>query len=159
MKKLALVGFFVFFLSSSVFGQASATFQLRGTIPERINITSTISELPLIDLRVNQSMMLGSISLSSNITTGYSITITSLNGGIMRSTSVDNTETLPYSLDIGGIQGVNLQDSYSILFDSNKSAQDLSIPIVVNFPGLEELNEPLSPGVYEDIVVITVSAL
>lgn len=157
MKRL-LAGILLFFISLlSLHAQSSSTIQLRGMIPQRINISSTIAETTFIDLRVPQSMLLGSISLSANVASGYSVTITSQNRGFMRSTATDNPEGLPYSLSFGGLDSINLTDTYEMVFSQGSLAGTINFPVLVNFPGSEALADPISPGIYEDVVVITIS--
>jgi len=157
MKKFLFFAFFSIFLSLSLCAQTSATLFLRGVVLGKIDISSTIVETNIINLSGSQSMMLGSIFLSSNTTNGYSVTIMSRNGGVMKSSASGEAEALPYSLNFGGIDGIDLSNSFQLSFASNGDMSGTEYPLMVNFPGIDSMNNPLSPGVYEDIVTITIS--
>lgn len=158
MKKFAfLIIFPLLLLGATVNAQNTATFYLRGVVSERMNVSINIPETSFIDLRTAQTMFLGSITLGGSQGRGYSVTIASQNRGSMRSISSGNNETLPYTLSFAGYDGIELSSAFQMVFNS-MNGKAVEYPIRVNFPKIENMENPISAGVYEDILTVTISA-
>lgn len=158
MRKLGFLISLSLILLSRVYAQSSTTFQLRGIITDSINISTNISDVVYIDLRRAQTLFLGSISFNTNTNRGYSVTITSQNGGVMRGTS-ENNDTFPYSLSFGGIENIDLSSEFQIAFNSSTGLIGSEFPVSVNFPTIDTLGDSVAAGIYEDLMFITVSVM
>lgn len=144
-------------LLHGAYAQSTETLYLRGVVSESMDISFNLAETNLINLRSTQSILLGSITLGGSLSGGYSVTVASQNGGYMRSNDAGNANTLPYILSFGGLNDINLSDNFQLILASG-TGKGIEYPISISFPSMADTENPLSPGTYEDIVTITVSA-
>lgn len=163
MKKLVFLFLISLFSSGLLYAQSSATLQLRGIVTNNntsnnISVSYSLSESAFIDLRVTQSMVLGAISLLGSQENGYSITISSRNGGRLRGMDGTTTEELPYSLSFAGYEDIDLTTGFTMLINSRTQTNRTEFPLRVNFQKATDSDTFIAPGVYEDIITITFSA-
>ncbi len=157
MKKLVLLAILIASIAGHLFAQTTATLQLRGVITEEVNIFSSIAETTFIDIRNTRSVILGSIFLSANVRGGYEVTLSSRNGGVMAGGSSGNNESIPYTVSFGGFDNLDLSSSIQLNFSSDNSGRGTEFPLEVFFPENGAGQTMASPGIYEDLLIITIS--
>jgi len=158
MKKLALLAILIALTVGPVFAQRTATLQIRGIVPESLAISTTLTDTTMVNLRTAKAMIIGSIFINTNSGAGYTVSITSRNGGFMNNLTTGSTDAVPYTLSFGGNEDIDLSSSIQMSFKAENSA-NLEYPMQVNFPRNDNTEEQLSAGVYEDIIVVSISVV
>jgi len=156
MRKFICFLIFLIYIPVFLYAQTSGSLQVGGVVSSRINVSFNVSEVSIINLRLSRSMELGTINLGGNGDKSYSVTITSQNGGVLRGSSSENSEVLPYTLSFGDYEGIDLSTGFQLVFNPGR-LDDVRYPLSVHFPNLEALDENTASGEYEDILTITVS--
>lgn len=156
MRKFSLLVALLFTLAGFLSAQTSGTLQIGGVVTNKINVTFSVSDVSLVNLRLSRSMELGTINLGGNEDNGFSVTITSQNGGVLRGSASENAEVLPYTLSFGDYAGIDLSTGFQLVFNP-KSTENFNYPLSVQFPDFEALDSNVASGEYEDILTITVS--
>jgi hypothetical protein len=153
MKKLFFVSLLFVFLTAAIFAQESVTTRVTAIVGANLTVTTTMSATTTIDPALT-SATLGNVTISSNLSGGWKITVNSLNGGAM--VRQGGTERYPYLLNFGTFA----------------TAQNLATDLVLNRTGIQTgttsalsitystaASLSLPAGTYEDTLTISLAAL
>lgn len=156
MKKMrSLVLLFVLASVGSLYAQRTATLTLTGRVTASVGIRSTITQSPIFNVETIRNVDLGTITVFSNTTSPWTITIASSNGGIMRGSSTANPDVVPYRFRFGNSVFTNLSDIYSLTFSNRTVFGGLDFPIGVELDN--ENGDPKFSDTYTDTVTITIA--
>ncbi|MCE1206628.1 MAG: hypothetical protein LWX00_04405 [Spirochaetia bacterium] len=158
MKKLLIVFSFIFMLSLPAFSADSLSTVVEGVVPELLTISSDLLPVTTVDVFNKSSSTLGYITIFSNRTGTWSITVTSQNGSKMVGTTPGNPDTYPYTLRFGPTQNINLASPYVANFAGPTSQRGLVYEIGLVYENFWDLQEPVAPDTYRDVITITISA-
>lgn len=157
MKRTRWMLLLIVFLSvASLPAQTTGSLPISGTVPLAMGIRSNITRSEVFDLARTTSLTLGSITVYSNSSSPWIITITSQNGGVMRGASAANTDNVPYRLRLGGLDQLDLSSVYSLTYNTRTAGGGIELPISVDFLD-QDGNVQKYADTYDDIVTITIS--
>lgn len=156
MKKILFILIFII-ISISLFSQTTdtGTLTIIGTVPpiNRIIITPTNNSL---DLSINTSIEIATITTISNSKTGYNLSLSSTNSGFF----VDNTgtviDTLAYTLEFDGTS-YDLSTGEKILMSTSGKTGPAGTAesLFINYSGDSQL---MYEGEYQDTLTFIISA-
>ena len=87
----------------------------------------------------------------------WTIVIKSTNLGKLKGLSVGNPDVYPYIFAFGGVEDIDLGNPFKITYSTLLAKTTVEYPISIRYKKLEELDDPVRPDTYSDIVTITVT--
>lgn len=149
MKFLAL-----FLLSFSSFAATVGTLQLKGNVPVNCGITvASVAKATTLDLLNGETAIsVGNSTEVCNNANGYTISLTSLNGGKL----VDGAFNVPYTIKYGGDTFKSLLTTATVVKTTPSLTAKTTVisSVLVTVPA----NPNLVNGDYSDIVTITMTS-
>lgn len=158
MKKFLIALPLIFLLILPAFSADSLSTVVEGIVPELLTISSDLLPVTTIDVFNSSFSTLGHITIFSNRAGSWSITITSQNGSKMIGTNPGNVDTYPYTLTFGPVQNINLTTPYIANFAGPTAQKGLVYEIGLMYENFWDLQEPVAPDTYRDVITITISA-
>lgn len=151
MKKLILAALTTT-ISLSAFAGTSATLLLKGTIAPVLNIAVTPEpQAATLDLTTTQSnTKVATVQEKSNSSSGYKVTISSQNLGVLK----NNTHTFIYSLSYNGVP-LNLASPVTQTAGAS-AAVTANKNVNISYTGVPA--EQLVAGDYTDTITFTIAA-
>ncbi|MCX7027671.1 MAG: hypothetical protein NT061_09360 [Spirochaetes bacterium] len=139
---IALIGVPVFATDTLV---SSSNITLSASVDYTLTLSSTIPSPSTLD-PTETSKSLGNIVISSNLN-GYTLTITSANGGKM----MYGTNAYPYKLNVGSVTAINLATAYSLAPTGTQPVTTLAVS--ATYATASSLSLPA--GVYQDTLTVS----
>lgn len=130
---------------------------IQGVVPQTLSIiVSGVSPYSALDLTTSQTdLMVALVSEQSNSKTGYTVTVSSLNGGkLMNSNSSSSYVT--YTAKYGNGSSFNLSSTTTITNQSNPGIYNMTAPFKVTYTGQPATN--MLEGTYSDTLTFTIAA-
>jgi hypothetical protein len=149
VKAIALAAALCAFVAP-VFAASEATLNLSGTVSKSASISISASSATL-DLTTTQTnKVVTTLTAVSNA--GYTITISSLYGGVLK--GANSGETVAYSLVVDNGTGVSLSSSTTLTASAKTSSAGTSYALGVAYTG----SAVLTPDTYSDSITISIAA-
>lgn len=152
MKKFVLFAIVALLASTPIFalGNTSST-QIVAIVGASVGVTGDLPATTTIDVTATQAS-LGSVTIKSNITGTWTITVHSLNGGYMKGDSLSNH--YDYTVSIASINNLSLSaDRIATITGTG----ELTYPLTAYYATASSL--ALAADTYKDTITITVAAL
>lgn len=154
MKKIIIL--ITSFTSTALLAGTTATLVLTGSVPKRLDISLDVSSVSLDLTTTRNNFKIATITEKSNSNTGYKVTLTSANRGVLKRTG--GTETFTYGLKYGSTnltsQGVVAGDT--IVGSASAGVFNVSKDLYISYTGVPAEN--MVEGTYEDTVSLTIAA-
>ena len=158
MKKLLIVLPLLFTLSLPVYSEDNISLVVEGLVPELLTISSDLLPVASIDVFNSSSHALGYITIYSNRSGIWSITVTSQNGSRMVGATPGNPDTYPYTFRFGPVQDISLASPYVANFSGPTAQKGLVYEIGLVYENFWDLQDPVAPDTYRDVITITISS-
>lgn len=158
MKKFFVLLALLLIIPLSAFSADSVSTIVEGVVPELLTIASDLLPVTTIDVFNTSSSTLGYITIFSNRAGSWSITVTSQNGSKMVGSNPVNPDTYPYTFRFGPTQNINLASPYIANFAGPTAQKGLIYEIGLVYENFWDLQNPVSPDTYRDVITITISA-
>lgn len=152
MKKFVLALTLATLTSTAAFSATTATLLLKGTIAPLLNISVTPESVSsALDLTATQTnTKVATVQEKSNSSTGYKVTISSQNLGVLK----NNTSTFVYSLAYDGI-ALNLASPVTKTYSAS-AAVTSNKNVNISYTGVPA--DQLVAGDYTDTITFTIAA-
>jgi len=161
MLKKKFASFFVLAaLFSVVLGAQetkSITTEIQGIVPLIFSLNTDMTDVETVDLVNADSAYLGKVVVYTNSRGIWTIVIKSTNLGKLKGLSVGNPDVYPYIFAFGGVEDIDLGNPFKITYSTLLAKTTVEYPISIRYKKLEELDDPVRPDTYSDIVTITVT--
>jgi hypothetical protein len=161
MLKKKFASFFVLAaLFSVVLGAQetkSITTEIQGIVPLIFSLNTDMTDVETVDLVNADSAYLGKVVVYTNSRGIWTIVIKSTNLGKLKGLSVGNPDVYPYIFAFGGVEDIDLGNPFKITYSTLLAKTTVEYPISIRYKKLEELEDPVRPDTYSDIVTITVT--
>jgi spore coat protein U-like protein len=128
----------------------SGTIRLQGSVAARCTVAVTDAQQSLNIVGGETSKQVGTVVENCNSGSGYTVSISSVQGGVLRSQAA-GAGAIAYSLSYGGVAGA-LTTALAVVRDG--AAFDRSVPVAVSMPA----NPQAIAGAYTDTITITIAA-
>jgi len=158
MKKLLIVFSFIFMVSLPAFSADSLSTVVEGVVPELLTISSDLLPVTTVDVFNSSSSTLGYITIFSNRAGSWSITVTSQNGSRMVGATPGNPDSYPYAFRFGPVQNISLASPYVANFAGPTAQKGLVYEIGLVYENFWDLQDPIAPDTYRDVITITISS-
>lgn len=158
MKKLLIILPLLFMLSLQVYSADSISLVVEGMVPELLTISSDLLPVATIDVFNSSSYTLGYITIYSNRSGSWSITVTSQNGSRMVGATPGNPDSYPYAFRFGPVQNISLASPYIANFAGPTAQKGLVYEIGLVYENFWDLQDPVAPDTYRDVITITISS-
>lgn len=158
LRKALIGAALVLLASTPLFAQVtdSGSITLQGTVPALAQITVTpIAGFDSLDLTTSQSNLgVATVNEKSNVTTGYTVTLTSANNGSFVGLDSGNGDTLAYSISYGGSTVTLTSGSATVTTASARTgAAGVDKTLAISYTGAF-----LNADTYQDTITLTISA-
>lgn len=161
MLKKKFASFFVLAaLFSVVLGAQetkSITTEIQGIVPLIFSLNTDMTDVETVDLVNADSAYLGKVVVYTNSRGIWTIVIKSTNLGKLKGLSVGNPDVYPYIFAFGGVEDIDLGNPFKITYSTLLAKTTVEYPISIRYKKLEDLDDPVRPDTYSDIVTITVT--
>jgi len=141
------------------FADTSATLSLKGSVAasSSISITaaSAATSLTLNSSTSTDTVTVGTITALSNSPTGYSVSVSSANGGNLKGAVSSNTDSIAYTLYVNGAS-CPLSTSAQIISALSSSSKTTGTTTTLSIMYTE--NTTLSADTYSDTITFTIAA-
>ncbi len=158
MKKLLIILPLLFMLSLQAYSADSISLVVEGMVPELLTISSDLLPVATIDVFNSSSYTLGYITIYSNRSGIWSITVTSQNGSRMVGATPGNPDSYPYAFRFGPVQNISLASPYIANFTGPTAQKGLVYEIGLVYENFWDLQDPVAPDTYRDVITITISS-
>ncbi|AFZ12409.1 hypothetical protein Cri9333_1517 [Crinalium epipsammum PCC 9333] len=155
--------------SPSAVADTTNTIRLSGTVQQVLDVSAkelTI-EVPL-DYSAISNLNVGSVTVRSNASNGYKLTVTSANNGVLKKTDSSNSSSTPYTLSYDGAAAVSLSGTAETpLVVENKTSTNTDLKacatsagcsrsLTINVKESDANNRPA--GLYRDTLMFNIIA-
>lgn len=144
------------FSSAACFSADEDTLVLRGIVEERIEVGVQPEPIATaLDLSVAaDDVLIAHVTERANTRNGYSVTLSSENGGVLRPSSPANTDVVPYSLRYQDQRNITLSDGDVVIRHPTATAADgARRSLAISYP-----QTPLAADAYGDTITVTIAA-
>ena len=164
MKKFAILAILALLISIPVFAQTTSTSKvITATISANLNITGGFTSTALTLPAAGGTTSLGDITISSNMATAWTVTITSTKFGRMKASGI--TENIPYTVTFrpAGTGTTPVISAQSLGNGTTGTPQSASVTtgVATVVYTLEVTNAAFSAslpaGTYDDTITLTIS--
>ena len=156
MKK-SLITLIALTLTSSAFAATTGTLNLKGTVAQALSISvngdASALNLDLHNPKV-KDLKVASVLEQSNSKTGYKVSISSQNKGILAHEDGKNVDSLGYSMKYG-TQTVDFSKT-DVISQGKADAYNVSKDVKVSYDGREATD--MVAGEYRDTITFSISA-
>lgn len=153
MKKFFIASIILVFFAGAVFAQESVTTKVTAIVGASLTITTTMSATTSIDPALT-SATLGTVTISSNLTGGWKITVNSLNAGAMLRSG--GTDRYPYLLNFSSF-AIDQNLATDLVITRTGVQTGTTSTISITYSTASSLGLPA--GTYEDTLTISLAAL
>lgn len=156
-KKAFIFAVLFLIATAGTFAAKTGTLELRGTVPEILEITINSNGAQSLDLSQNVSgLNVGNVVERSNKKTGYTVTVESANGGNFQSSDTANTDALDYILSYDGSSVTLTNGAVEVSNVDGKTASDgASNALNISYNGADSF---LYEDTYSDTLTFTIAA-
>jgi hypothetical protein len=106
MKKSLIVVLLIALIGLPVFAD-QAVVQLKVSVDTSLTLTSSISSIATLTTLDNS---IGNVTIASNVS-AWVLTVKSVNGGFLKAADTANTTHYPYTLTVGTVSSINLNNT------------------------------------------------
>lgn len=135
----------------------SITTEIQGIVPLIFSLNTDMTDVETVDLVNADSAYLGKVVVYTNSRGIWTIVIKSTNLGKLKGLSVGNPDVYPYIFAFGGVEDIDLGNPFKITYSTLLAKTTVEYPISIRYKKLEDLDDPVRPDTYSDIVTITVT--
>lgn len=161
MLKKKFASFFVLAaLFSVVLGAQetkSITTEIQGIVPLIFSLNTDMTDVETVDLVNADSAYLGKVVVYTNSKGIWTIIIRSSNLGRLVGRTAGNTDVYPYRFEFGSVDDINLVNPFKVTYSTLQEKTTVEYPISIRYTKLEDMDDPVRPDTYSDIVTITVT--
>jgi hypothetical protein len=154
---LALASFVPAFAQTIDLTNTQASVVITGNVPQILKAVLNLTDLDL-DLQLGGTETLGDVTLISNKIGGYSLTVSSTNGGKLEGTDAGNVDVFPYTFIFDGT-AFDLATGNFVFSDTVKTSKAGNTKTVeVSFTGYDDRADMVNADTYSDTLVFTIAA-
>jgi hypothetical protein len=153
MKKIIIC---LMFLSSTAMAATTGAITLSGVIPKIVSIVvSPVSGYSALDLTTTtNNLTVANVQELSNVQTGYTVTLSSVNSGLLKNGSV---QSVGYTAKYNGVACSLTTQPVTITSTSSATGViNVTKPFTVSYTGTPAAS--LVDGTYSDTLTFTISA-
>ncbi len=149
-----MILFLILFTGGSAYAASVGTITLSGNVPAAVALVVPGSTLNLDLSTTAVDLPVGSVREISNVRTGYIVTLSSANAGLLKSTPIDS---MPYSLKYNSVP-VTLSISPVTVTSVASSVSVINIlkSLSISYTGLP--HQERMEGTYSDIITLSIQS-